>query len=277
MWRRGWTAELFGRYGGVISLPSMLRLRAALIRKETSEIRVSMCSPWRGDLWLRPCSSDIDTFREIVFERVYEPVVSRLSNCETVIDLGANIGLSAQYFLSTLPNCRVFAVEPVQESCRLLARNLECAGKGRGRWIRAAAWEDGRSLSVHAEYDTDRFDSYCVHEGEASQSERVTGLSVAQIIDLSGFSKVDLLKVDIEGAERNLFKGHAAWLECVNAICIEFHGDSRQESGFDRKVADHGFQIMEANHHTVLAVRGSAAVPVEQVCGKSAMSPIISS
>jgi hypothetical protein len=60
----------------------------------------------------------------------------------------------------------------------------------------------------------------------------VEGYTMTEILDYSGFKRVDLLKVDIDGAERELFSMRdLSWLACVDAIAIEFHEGSRDASG----------------------------------------------
>jgi len=61
--------------------------------------------------------------------------------------------------------------------------------------------------------------------------------------------------VDIEGAETELFKGDLSWLARVNAIAIEFHGESRMASHFDDAMQEFGFCIYNEDRHTVLAVK----------------------
>ena len=55
---------------------------------------------------------------------------------------------------------------------------------------------------------------------------------MAAILEASGFDVVDLVKIDIEGAERAVFR-QVDWLERVRALAIEFHGSAREEIGFD--------------------------------------------
>jgi methyltransferase FkbM-like protein len=74
------------------------------------------------------------------------------------------------------------------------------------------------------------------------------------LVAVSGFTTVDILKVDIEGAEVQLFSGNLDWLERVRALLIEFHDESRQESDFDAIMRRYHFRIREETRHTVLAV-----------------------
>jgi hypothetical protein len=73
------------------------------------------------------------------------------------------------------------------------------------------------------------------------------------IYQRSGFQEVDLLKVDIEGAEVQLLQGDLSWLDHVRVVAIEFHGDSRKESGFDEIMK--GRRIIDDSSHTTLAIK----------------------
>ena len=85
-----------------------------------------------------------------------------------------------------------------------------------------------------------------------------------EVLARSGFPYADLLKVDIEGAEVELFRGDLTWLDRTNAIAIEFHQDSRRESRFDAIMQEHGFDIDDSHRHTVLAIRHSISPKSER-------------
>ena len=78
---------------------------------------------------------------------------------------------------------------------------------------------------------------------------------MAEIVAESTFDRIDILKIDIEGAEVQMFRSDLGWLDRVRSILIEFHGNSRAESKFDSIVKHHGFRIREEDWHTVVAVR----------------------
>ncbi len=62
-------------------------------------------------------------------------------------------------------------------------------------------------------------------------------MTVAQIMDASGFSEVDLLKLDIEGAEADLFRdGPPDWLKRVTNVAVELH--DRFRPGCTERVLD---------------------------------------
>ena len=57
---------------------------------------------------------------------------------------------------------------------------------------------------------------------------------LGSIIEKSGFTEVDLLKIDIEGAEREIFSADVSnWLPRVRNLCIELHGQACRVAFFD--------------------------------------------
>jgi hypothetical protein len=83
----------------------------------------------------------------------------------------------------------------------------------------------------------------------------VEAVTMQDILSREHVKRVDLLKIDIEGAGVELFPGDVSWLDNVHAIAVEFHGDSRQQSQFDEIIARYGFRVAESGDHTTVAVR----------------------
>ncbi len=61
-----------------------------------------------------------------------------------------------------------------------------------------------------------------------------------------GLESTDLLKVDIEGAEKQVFDGVKAWLNVVKMIIIELHG-SYPLADFEKEVSKSGFRVLPPN------------------------------
>jgi hypothetical protein len=77
--------------------------------------------------------------------------------------------------------------------------------------------------------------------GEAGQPVR--GITIGTLLREQDLSRIDLLKVDIEGAERELFEGDTGWLAVTRTVLIELHDHTRPgcEEAFLRAVRLHGF------------------------------------
>ena len=256
-----WTLSFLKESTRRMSLASAVRLRNYYVREKAGQLRANgilslrLKRPFQANISLRECGSDFSTFHEIAVEEVYGPVLRAVGNFQTVIDLGANIGLASLYFAYNSPTCRVLSVEPNCETYELLVRNvLKLNRSGRCQTLKAAVWGAHQRLTFNQKAPADRYSIFAVRVASANEPSVVEGYTMTELLDYSGFDRVDLLKVDIEGAERELFSTQdLSWLARVGAIAIEFHEDSRNASGFDDKMTRNGFEICSENHHTVLA------------------------
>lgn len=173
------------------------------------------------DLTLRVGSTDEACYREIFDLREYH--VDFAVDPEAIVDAGANVGLAAVFFAMRFPSARILAIEPEDANFELLLKNVE-------RYpnitpIQAALWNRDESVVV-----TDpRRGAWAFRTRGASDRDdlevagNVVGLSMETLMHAHGLSKIDLLKIDIEGAEKPVFESSATWLDRVGMICIELH------------------------------------------------------
>ena len=255
-------AELFrGSQTPRMTLASAVRYRDYLHRLQKGKVRpnaiitICMKRPFRGEIALRETGSDWATFHEITADEIYRQVVRKVPGFQTVIDLGANIGLASLYLAKHSPSCRILSVEPNPQSYEILVRNVQSLGN-RCKTLRAAAWRTHRQLSPDPHVAKDRFSTFRLREASADvQDEFIAeGLTMIEILDNSGFDTIDLLKVDIEGADAQIFAGtDLRWLTRIGSIAIEFHEDSRKACGFDHIMKNYRFEICGEEQHTVLA------------------------
>jgi len=93
-------------------------------------------------------------------------------------------------------------------------------------------------------------------EAKLEDAPLVPGMTIHHIMEMAGFESIDVLKVDVEGAEVEIFKGNTDWLNRVGWLVIEFHDGSRKESNFDTLLSERGWKILDESSHTVVAGRG---------------------
>ena len=266
-----WTVSFMRAWTPRMSLASALRLRDLVVRERRGRLRegkmlmLDMKSPFRGRILLREVGSDMATFEEIVEHEVYKSVLHHVPVFRTLIDLGANIGLATLYLAQNSPGCRVLAVEPNPDTYRLLEHNLGPLSRaGRCKTLKAAVWGTHGLLSAVPGAGPDRFSMFAVREASTSAEDesKVQGCTMPELLEYGRFDSVDLVKIDIEGAEVELFKADLRWLDRVRSVAIEFHGDTREACRFDSTMNLRGFEILQHGNHTVLAVkRGWAAKP----------------
>ena len=139
------------------------------------------------------------------------------------------MSISSAYFLSRFPTCFLIAVEPDTNNFALLTKNLS-PYQGRYLAVQAAVWPEKTvlyfepaSMSTECEWGR-RVTS------DKQPSEPVQAVDVQSLMALTDYDRISLLKVDIEGAERELFvRNYASWLDQTENFCIEVHGDESRE------------------------------------------------
>ena len=140
-----------------------------------------------------------------------------------VIDVGAHIGAFTIWVATRAPNCQVYAIEPNPEAIALLRQNVDLAQLGsRVRVLEGAvAGVAGRrELSI----TTMSPSTTLLPVVGRSDARSVTAITIDEAIAASGFPRVDLLKVDVEGAEEEILAKLAPEaLSGVQAVLIECH------------------------------------------------------
>lgn len=157
-----------------------------------------------------------------------------------IVDAGGYIGDSAALFLSRYPNARCVVLEP-GSAYSWAALNLERYG-ARAVLHQAALMSSPGFCRVQ-EADTGS-------EAHADVNGTIKAITVPEILATSPHGRIDILKVDIEGAEVALFQSAAEWLPFVDCITIELHGE-RAKTEIPSQLQAAGFSI---SHHGSLTV-----------------------
>jgi FkbM family methyltransferase len=187
---------------------------------------------------LRARTSDPFVFRQIMIENEYLPLKDL--RVATILDLGANIGLASAWFLNRFPDATVFAVEADADNCAACRENLAAYGI-RARVVHGAAWSSRAALTLLRK--SCAADNFVESAGATAGGQiQVQGWDLASLIEMSGFAQVDLLKIDIEGAEEVIFRAKvSSWLPRVRNLCVELHGKACRDAFFGA-LADYDFE-----------------------------------
>jgi FkbM family methyltransferase len=157
----------------------------------------------------------------------------------TMIDLGANIGLTCLWLSLSYPLTTIVAVEPLASNVRLLRDNL-ARNRIDATVIEAAVGpEDGvTGFKPNRDFTAGRIDL---------SGEPVSVVSMPTLLArLPPSTLVDLLKIDIEGAEQQLLSGDLGWLDRVRSIIIEFHLDRVDRDALVERIERHGLRYLPA-------------------------------
>jgi FkbM family methyltransferase len=152
----------------------------------------------------------------------------------SVMDCGAHVG-SFALWVSTKAACRILAVEAHPATYGVLARNLAplraratainvaLAGEPGSRKLFDFHWSGMASLRRTVEFGS----------GDPVQTFDVPAMTLAQLLDTNGFESVDLLKMDIEGAEGEVFQTISTeTLSRFKQAIIEWHPVANSDAEF---------------------------------------------
>jgi FkbM family methyltransferase len=157
---------------------------------------------------------------EVFVDRSY--AVS-LPPAPTIVDCGANIGVATAFFVTEHPGARVLAIEPDPSAFELLRRNI-----GRNRWQNVTA----HNVAAGKENGTTTFFRDPAQPASIVGSTKRRILGDEATVETRRLSEllpeaVDLLKLDVEGAEAEIVDEliAAGALDLIRAIVVEFHHD----------------------------------------------------
>lgn len=212
----------------------------------------------RFQLFCRAGTSDVDVFSQIFVNREYR-CLDRVDASGLIIDCGANVGYSAAYFLTRFPRAFVVAVEPDPGNFELLSRNL-APYERRARALHTGVWSHPTGLAIAEEkFGDGREWAVTVREARAGERPAMMATDVATLLAGSGYPRISILKVDVEGAERAIFADRPGpWLDLVDNLVIELHG-AECEAVFHRAIAGRGFEVSRCDELTVCSRSNPAA------------------
>lgn len=190
----------------------------------------------RGDvaapILVRIPSSDVLTYWQVFVANEY--AVDTIKAPEVIVDAGANIGLASIYFANRFPHSTIIAVEPEDGNFEMLVKNV--APYQNITAIHAALWNENKHISlIDPGLGSSGFmtrDEEDNNQTPADPLQLIRGMTVDRIMEEQGIDRIDILKIDIEGAEREVFDDPSRWIARVDSLIVELH--ERMKPGCNR-------------------------------------------
>jgi len=223
-----------------------------LIRRH-GQVRLQRIAGLAHRVALRPQTSDFDVFRGVFIDGQYDFDVS--GSVRTIVDCGANVGLTSLYFHRRYPHARIVAVEPHPENFEFAERNTRAYQQI--TTLRRAIWPDAGELAIRSgSYRDGRHWAAQVSAEVRIGDVTAPAVTMQDLIREFRIDEIDILKIDIEGAEKQLFDGDTSFLGRTRCIMVELHDDDVVgcAESFYRALAPYGFTVMPHGMTTV-AVR----------------------
>jgi FkbM family methyltransferase len=192
----------------------------------------------RAPILCRGGTSDVSVVWEVFGDREYQ--------CRggwpyrSVLDLGANCGVFAAYAWAQSNGqlTHYLGVEPDQGAFEALRVQIERQGMaGVSRLFRCAVWDSEGTVCFD-----DSGQSYGRHVSERG-SVQIPARTIDSILDEAGLESVDLIKMDVEGAEERLLADIGRWGRRAGALVVELHG-KLDFDWFAERVHTAGFEAL---------------------------------
>lgn len=183
---------------------------------------------------LRKKSSDFAVFNQVFIDQEYEPILLLVKEynieIKNIVDLGGNIGLTTLYLRSHFPSSDIHVLEPNKANLKILEKNIRENGFEKIHPYQLAIWSnDGSAFLINDFKDSREWSMRVTTEAIGEEIETV---SLSTLMNRLNLDIIDILKIDIEGSEFELFSKDKSFLldlsHRTKLIALELHGDQLQ-------------------------------------------------
>jgi FkbM family methyltransferase len=176
-------------------------------------------------------TSDSLVFNQIFIEEEYSGL-GKIENVNLIVDCGANVGYSAAYLLNKYPQARIIAIEPDPDNFEICSLNLAPYGE-RAHVVKSAIWSNKVGLVIDRPLQENGEWGLEVRPCKEGETADLEAIDIKSLFEELRIDSVDILKVDIEKAELEVFsRNYDEWLNKVKYIAIELHGKECEEVFF---------------------------------------------
>ena len=179
---------------------------------------------------IRGRTTDVYIFEKIFILEDYN--IPQLNNFHAnfIIDGGAYVGYSSIFFANKFPDSTVVAVEPEKSNFSMLEKNTS-QYKNIKR-INAGIWNKNTFLLIKDLKNDDMgvlHYAFIVEEVDKEEANSVKAITISDILKEYKQDEIDILKLDIEGAEKDVFSTNFSdWLSRTKMIFIELHDFNKE-------------------------------------------------
>jgi len=167
-------------------------------------------------LFLRLATSDAEVYRDIFLRQEYHFPTS--FSPRTVVDVGANCGMTSVFYANLYPEATIVAIEPETSNYEALVKNT-CAYPNIIP-IHGALWSTDGEVELFPPWPYwKRWGKWGFRVRKGNGCRAVTLTTLMREV---GIEAVDILKIDVEGAEREIFS-NCDWIDKVKLLAIELH------------------------------------------------------
>lgn len=184
-------------------------------------------------------------FNEIFYRNEY--LFDSINKKPIIFDCGANIGFATIFFKWKYPESEIFAFEPDKETFKMLKKNIEQNQLQNIHLYNYAISDKDGVIDFY--YDSINPGSLLMSTNAERMSKdkvSVRCISIADFMTNNDIHHVDFVKLDIEGAEKDVLKdlNEKKQLQNINKLIVEYH----HKIGHTKSDLSSFLQILEKNN-----------------------------
>jgi FkbM family methyltransferase len=229
------------------------------LREKSFRVNFRCSADYNAIITLRRFSGDLFVLYEVFLDKSYFVPSCDLpqERVKVIVDCGANVGMTSLYLADRYRNAKIYSVEPHPENFRLLLDNA----RNEPRIVPIQGAIVGQQVeTVWMSADAPSWGNKLVHSQTGIE---VPAFTLADLCQKFSITEIDLLKVDIEGAEESVF-ANAEFLPVVKFGMIELHGEYSREK-FDEDIAKWNFVSRAPNPNLGLKLTTFARQETDRV------------
>lgn len=203
-------------------------------------------------------SSDLNVFNQVYEYKEYQPVVEAFQKHFpevkhlNFIDAGSNIGLTSVYFSKFFPNSRFINIEPDTSNFETMSYNLSANGIASVEKVKGGVWSTDAYLKIVSDFRDKNDWSFRVEE--TTEATDLKAFSVNSLIEKNAFEFIDILKIDIEGSEKEVLtspKADVSYLSKTKCVAIEIHDEFDCREAIYEVLKRYNFEFFNSGELTI--------------------------
>lgn len=197
---------------------------------------------------VRSKTMDRSIVKEVWMWNIYDQHGIKISDGDTVIDIGAHMGVFSVYASELNPSGKIYAFEPFIENFRKLEEhkqinkkhNLEVYNKG------ISDSEGTKTLFLSPDNNTG---GHSLHlKQDSDRTVEIQTIRLDTFCQEKGIEKINYLKLDCEGAEFDILNSNKDILKMVDKIALECHPfEDNTIDSMTQLLARYGFKTYQEN------------------------------
>lgn len=200
-------------------------------------------------LELRENTKDLETFGEIFLHNIYN--IALPIKPLTIVDAGANVGFASIFFSLKHKQAQIVTIEIEKSNVEMIKKNTR--GLQNIEVVEAALYNKKSFFKITDPYNATN--SFQINEVAENEDYDITSITLDEILINKNWETIDVLKIDIEGAEKQLFTSNFEnWLPKTKIIMIETHDRMLPKCSFTvmNTINKYNFILYTTNEGTLI-------------------------